>query len=450
MIRPRNIRSRLALGYAVAVAVTVLIYAGVVYGFTRSSLIEQLDARLHDDFERAEHAFEVAMDGSLDWIEPERPRHGGPLPEAPWAEVVPPEGGARIRRPAALDPSAGSFRVYERDYLLGDVAYRVRVGRSTEPLDQKLRDLLWLLALCFVPIVGLAWVAGFVLARRALRPIDAMTDRARNIGAEGLADRLPVENPDDELGRLATVFNEAFARIEASFDRLRRFTSDAAHELRTPLAALRSVGEVGLSSPAEAEAGREVIASMLEETDRLTRLVDGLLELSRGDARREPLSTETVDLRDVVQAVCDQLGVLASEREQTLVVEGDERAMVSADVPSLRRAIINLVDNAIRHGPPASTIRVIVGSVGGNVVLRVEDEGPGIPAEHQARVFDRFYRVDPARSGSGTGLGLPLAQQAIETAGGSIAIESPPGGGTVCVVTLPAAGAKPSGSPAPA
>lgn len=435
---PRNIRSRLALGYALAVALTVLVYAAVIYGFTHGSLTEQLDARLRNDFEHAEHGFEVAQDGGLRWTEAEGEDDGGhpdPNDEEPWEQVLDEARGQALLRPPGVEPDAPVWRTYEKDYMVEGMTYRVRVGRSTVPRDGKLRELLWLLALCLVPAVALAWLAGFVLARRALRPVETMTERARLIGGEGLHERLPIENPDDELGRLAVVFNEAFGRIEASFDRLRRFTSDAAHELRTPLAALRAVGEVGLVK--EGDASRDVIASMLEEADRLTRLIEGLLELSRGDARGVPAVTEPVDLAVLTRSVCDQLEVLAVERQQTLVVEARGVAMVQGDPTSLRRAVTNLVDNAIRHGPPSASVQVRIDADSSGVLLAVSDEGPGIAPEHLPRIFDRFYRADPSRKGASTGLGLSLAAQAVEAHGGRIEHETRSGGGTTFRVRMP-------------
>lgn len=437
-LAPRRIRSRLALGYALAVALTVLVYAAVVYGYTHSSLTEQLDARLQNDFEQAEHGFEVVQDGRLLWKKAAGdPGHPDTSGEKPWAQVLNQARGQAVLRPPGVDPDAPVWRTYEKDYTVEGVTYRVRVGRSTAPRDEKLGNLLWLLALCLVPVGALAWLAGFALARRALRPVEVMTERARLIGEERLHQRLPVENPDDELGQLANVFNEAFGRLEASFERLRRFTSDAAHELRTPLAALRAVGEVGISKGGDAAASREVIASMLEETDRLTRLIEGLLELSRGDALRAPAVTEPVDLALLIRSVCDQLEVLAVERQQTLVAKANEPAMVEGDPASLRRAVTNLVDNAIRHGPPSALVRVRVESDSSGIVLTVDDEGPGIAPEHQARIFDRFYCADPSRKGMSTGLGLSLAAQAVEAHGGRIEHETRPGGGTTFRVRLP-------------
>src|SRR5204862_6589265 len=164
-------------------------------------------------------------------------------------------------------------------------------------------------------------VGGYVLARRALAPVDRMAERARSINAERLNDRLPVDNPDDELGRLATVFNETLTRLESSFDQMRRFTADASHELRTPLTAIRSVGEVGLPGHRDEAAYREIIGSMLEEVDRLALLVDRLLTLSRADTGQAKPSADVVDISEMAKELAEQLSVLAEEKNQTITVQ---------------------------------------------------------------------------------------------------------------------------------
>src|SRR5947208_10910981 len=166
--------------------------------------------------------------------------------------------------------------------------------------------------------VVVAGLGGYVLARRALCPINRMAERARSINAERLNDRLPVDNPDDELGRLATVFNETLTRLESSFEQMRRFTADASHELRTPLTAIRSVGEVGLRGRRDEAAYREIIGSMLEEVDRLALLVDRLLTLSRADTGQTKLSIDIVDLSELAEEIAEQLGVLAEEKNQSI------------------------------------------------------------------------------------------------------------------------------------
>jgi len=269
-----------------------------------------------------------------------------------------------------------------------------------------------------------------------------MADRARTITAERLSERLPVENPGDEVGRLAVVFNETLARLEQSFDRLRRFTADASHELRTPLTALRTVGEVGLREPRDPAAYREVIGSMLEEVDRVTRLVESLLLLSRADAGQVPLRREPLEVSALVREVAERLGVLAEEKRVRVSVEAPPSPGVQGDPTLLRQALENLLDNAIRLSPEGGTVRIAVRDAGGALAIEVGDEGPGIAPEHRARVFDRFYRVDEARSRDrgGAGLGLAIAWWAVEAHGGRIELESEVGKGSTFRIVLPREG----------
>jgi heavy metal sensor kinase len=265
-----------------------------------------------------------------------------------------------------------------------------------------------------------------------------MAEHAKRINAENLSERLPVAGPGDELGQLAVVFNDTFARLERSFNEMRRFTADASHELRTPLTAIRSVGEVGLRGPKEAAAYRDIIGSMLEEVDRLTRLVDSLLTLSRQDAGQVVLNRERVDLVELGREVTAHLGTLAEEKGQRISVEGQAPVYVMADVLVLRQAVINLVDNAIKYSPEGESIRIRVDD-GRTPQVEVTDRGPGIALEHRDRVFERFYRADHARSRSlgGCGLGLSIARWAVEAHGGHIDLESREGEGSTFRIVLP-------------
>src|SRR5438445_6279922 len=194
----------------------------------------------------------------------------------------------------------------------------VQVARSEGPIAQNMNQLIYILFLGLPGAIAIAGIGGYGLARRALAPIDRMAERARSINAERLNDRLPVDNPHDELGRLALVFNDTLTRLESSFDQMRRFTADASHELRTPLTAIRSVGEVGLRGRRDENAYREIIGSMLEEADRLTSLVDRLLALSRAETGQAMLSVDVIDLGELVHNVVAHLGVLAEEKGQSL------------------------------------------------------------------------------------------------------------------------------------
>ena len=266
-----------------------------------------------------------------------------------------------------------------------------------------------------------------------------MARRAHEINAEHLSARLDVENPADELGRLAAAFNETLARIEHSFEQLRRFTSDASHELRTPLTAIRAVGEVGLREKGTPEHYREVIGSMLEEAARLTRLVESLLTISRADSGQLPLAVSEITVLPFVREITSLLEVLAEEKAQHIVVSGNERALVKADRGVLRQVLINLLDNAVKYSPAGGTISVRVRPAGQTVAVEVEDGGPGIAPEHRVRVFDRFYRIDEARSreAGGAGLGLAIAKWGAEAHSGRIELECPASGGCIFRLTLP-------------
>src|SRR5262245_28851201 len=235
--------------------------------------------------------------------------------------------------------------------------------------------------------VALAVAGGYVLAGRVLSPVAAMADTARKITAESLGERLPVDNPDDEFGRLATVFNATLSRLDDSFARLRRFTADASHELRTPLTAMRSVGEVALHGPLDRAAYRDVIGSMLEEVDRLTRLVESLLTLTRADSGRLHLATKPVDLGELATGVVDSLRILAEEKLQTLSVDPGPQVRASGDPAILRQAVINVLDNAIKYTPEHGAIAVRVATTSTDqAAIEVEDTGPGISAVHGQRI----------------------------------------------------------------
>lgn len=318
-------------------------------------------------------------------------------------------------------------------HSVGASEFVIRVTRSEERVRHELNELLMGLGLGLPIAVVLAGIGGYQLARRALRPVEHMTEQAQSITADRLRARLPVENPGDELGRLATVFNEMLHRIEEAFDRLRRFIADASHELRTPLTAIRSVGEVGLRERHDGAAYREVIGSMLEEADRLTGLVDRLLFLSRADSGRTSVRRELVPLLALAREVTGHLSVLAEERAQTIDVEGEASIEARADPMLIREALINLVDNAIKYSPRGAQVRVRVFSDGREgAVLEVTDAGPGIDPEHHTRIFERFYRVDQGRSRDhgGSGLGLAIARWAVEANGGRIELESEVGRGS--------------------
>ena len=250
-----------------------------------------------------------------------------------------------------------NLRAQSTQFVMGGEAVKVVVALPTGEMEQDLRLLLLHFAFSLPFAAALAITIGYLLARRALAPVSAMTERAKAITAEKLSERLPVQNPNDELGQLATVFNAAFSRLEQSFEQLRHFTADASHELRTPLTAIRSVGEVGLRGPRDAAAYREIIGSMLEETERLACLVESLLHLSRGDAGELKLNLESADLAGLAREVAGQMEILANEKGQRLAVDAPDAVWADVDRELLRQALLNLIDNAIKYGAPNTAVR---------------------------------------------------------------------------------------------
>jgi heavy metal sensor kinase len=459
ILRPRNVRARLTLWYVAVLGGVLLLFVAGTSAFFFWTLRHELDRRLREDAETVERLMSFGPDGGL--------RMGQNPPEEADPDRRPQElievrdaSGKVLYRNAVLGglpapgegvegyselserlPDGARVRRLSRRITVGGHIILVRVAHSEEPLWNQFRQLVWVMLLGLPVGLLVAGMGGYGLARRVLAPIGSMARRAEEINAEQLQARLPVENATDELGHLALVFNATLARIEASFERLRRFTADASHELRTPLTAIRSVGEVGLQREGDAAYYRDIIGSMLEEVGRLTHLVDSLLTISRADAGSIELHRTHTSLLPLAREAAALVEVLADEKGQRLTVEGDDRAAAYVDPLILRQALVNLIDNGIKYSPAGGSVRVRVETQRTQSVVEIADTGPGIAAEDQQKIFERFYRVDPSRSrdAGGAGLGLPIVRWAVEAHGGALALESRRGQGSTFRITLPAA-----------
>jgi heavy metal sensor kinase len=437
-----SVRLRLTLWYTLALALIVLAFSLAVFLFVKDRLFRQFDRGIAKEF--AAVAIEVAED----------PGDFGDIESPSMFEVF--RGGVSIFRSASFRkaglpespgvPTAGIRTVRSG----GGERFRLQAGpvktdrflvvvQDEEPVWNALHTLLAILYLAMPIALLLAALGGYVLAGRLLAPVGAMARQAEKIGAESLSERLPVKNPDDEFGKLAAVFNQTLGRLQSAFERLQRFTADASHELRTPLAALRSVGEVALQEDLDVTAYRDRIGSMLEETSRLTNLVESLLVLTRADSGRLPMNRKPADIGALVGKAVEDLRVLAEERNQNLTADLPAGVLVSADEGLLRQAVVNILDNAIKYTPPGGTIRVAVRDQPGVAGIEVADSGPGIPADQRDKIFDRFYRVekDRPRDAGGVGLGLAIAKWAVEANGGAIEVESREGQGSTFRIVLP-------------
>ncbi len=279
--------------------------------------------------------------------------------------------------------------------------------------------------------VILCSITGYFIAGRALAPVKEMAERTRLLSAKSLSERLPVVNPNDELGELATVFNGTLQQLENSFAELKRFSADVSHELRTPLTAMRAVGEVALRERNPAIL-YDALGSMLEEVRKMNQLIERLLLLARADDDQMPVRLEAGPLRDVLTEVSDELALVAEEKRQRIVVDCPDHLLAVFDPALLRLALVNLLQNAIRYGPPGQPITVRAYKGASSVCAEVTDQGPGIGPEHRDKIFERFYRVDKARSRSegGFGLGLAIVKWSVERMGGTVELQSELGRGS--------------------
>jgi heavy metal sensor kinase len=453
-----TIRWRLTLWNALAFGVLLVAFAGLVYGLAYREAVGAVDRKLQGAMDQ------LARD-ERNVRDPDRLRHwvgefwehdqvgcavydtaGRPLlrTEELTADALPetPEaaGFATVARPVL-----GRQRVLTAPLPHTGDGRTVVLLASTAEADHSLAHLRIALFTAVPVIFIAAAVAAYLLAGRALAPMARVTDATRRITADRLGERLPVPNPGDELGRLAATVNDMLARLERAFAEMRRFTADASHELRTPLTVLRAEAEVAQGKNLSPDEVRELLGSVLEECDRLTRLTDQLLTLARQDAGTAPREREPVDVTGLVSAVVEDLRPLAEAKGQTLRLEvgpAQDGRVVAGDPGQLRQALVNLIDNAVKYTPEGGTIEVRVAAAdAGGVAVTVADTGEGIPAEHLPRVFDRFYRADKARSREmgGTGLGLAIVKGIVEGHGGRVELTSEVGRGTVCTVTLPSA-----------
>jgi heavy metal sensor kinase len=316
----------------------------------------------------------------------------------------------------------------------------VQVGASLRPAEEVLHRLLLVLLVSLPIALAVALGGGWFLAGRALQPVEAITQAARRIAAGDLTQRLTVAHSQDEIGRLSATFNDMIARLEASFRQVRQFSADASHELRTPLTVMKGETELALRRARPAEDYRLVLESSLEEIDRMARIVDELLFLSRADLGEVRIESQPVRLDALVEDVQRQAAVLGQEQDVQVMAGAVEPVTVQGDELRLHELLLNLVDNAVKYSRPGGKVALALARDGATARLSVTDDGIGIAAEAQARIFDRFYRADNARAHAreGTGLGLAICKWIVEAHHGRIEVQSTVGQGSTFTVVLPA------------
>lgn len=452
-----TIRRRLTLWYGGVLALVLVIFGVTVYFVMSQQLLERIDAGLAEELSDVVGEVGRAQDraGMLMWLNRRFAHHEG------FDFQITNDAGERVflnERLAERNlPASSALPTDETSYSSDDlagvgrcriVARRIRgpeglltiqVARSLAAYDHELAELLAVLWIVGPMTLGIAIGGGYFLARRALAPVDLMTQSANRIDASRIGQRVEVVHPTDELGRLATTLNCMLDRLQQSFLEMQRFTADASHELRTPLSVIRTEAELALAKPLGDAEKQELLGNILEECQRLTWITDQLLTLCREDTGIATITREKVDLGLLSKQVTETMKPLADSKQQRLVCAAGESAVVTGDAVRLRHVIYNLLDNALKYSPAGGRIELSVQPNGDHVRLIVADDGIGISPEHLPHVFERFYRVDKARTRAegGTGLGLSIVESIVTAHGGRVDVHSEPNQGTSFRVILP-------------
>ena len=454
------IRWRLTAWYASLLAVALLCFGGGVYIALRIVLYQNLDVNVRDqtdlalstvkvnpttgalsvdplamkDFRSSQHFIRlIGMDRRV--ISDTSPVLGAPVRDAEVASAFSGQSGTET---VSADHDTFVIATAPIRDSRRNIIGVLQTGASRDGVDEDLRNLLLALAVAAPIVLIVAAGGGYLLAGRALAPVAEITRMASVIGAADLHARIDLPLPDDELGRLASTFNEMLGRIEDAFERQRRFTGDAAHELRTPLSLMRSQVDLSLARPRTAADYRDALEGIDADLGRLTGLIGTLLTLARSDTGRLTIEPASIDLADTIAVIIEQYSTIAADAGVTLC-DASSPAPVVGDDDLLVQVLVNLLDNAVTHTPAGHHVTVGCRPEPQGVRFWVHDQGIGIAPGHLPRIFDRFYRVDESRQRGrgGAGLGLSICRAIIDSHGGRIELTSEPGKGTKVDVLLP-------------
>ncbi len=460
-----SLRVQLTLWYGTALALTLVVFAAVLYTVMAQSLRDQVDLSLEESAEAAVRSLLKSELGPFIQFQDLSDKFPELAVLDRFFQILGPTARTNIKSPniqshdipltptvltAALEgrttfesvryPDGPPLRLVSVPIMSnGTLINIVRVGTSLRPVEETLDWLLLVLLLTMPVGMIVALAGGWFLAGRALRPVESITQAAGRIAGGDLSQRLSVPQSTDEIGRLAATFNDMIARLDASFRQVRQFGTDASHELRTPLTVLKGETELALRRPRSAEDYRLVLESGLEEIDRMTRIVDELLFLSRADLGEVKLESLPVRLDGLLEDIHRQASLLGQEANVQVSLGSTEACTVQGDELRLRELLLNLVDNGIKYSRPSGTVELELTCDRQAARVTVRDQGIGIEPEALSRIFDRFYRTDAARAHAkmGTGLGLAICRWIADAHGGRIDVQSTPGHGSLFSLVLP-------------
>ena len=464
-----SVRARLTTWYAGVLSLVLIAFAVGVYTLMERQAFARLDSELgavlqvtalslnheieeHEGQKPGEESFRLVL----------RTMHHTTFPEhgiavyrgdekvalkPAYDGLTPPERFEARRTP--LFVTHGIERVASTEVKVGytGVVYRVVAAQSMGGALHELATLRGTLMVAVPFTVLIAAITGYLLARKSLHPVMAMSEKVDRISSTTLTARVETPNPKDELGRLASTFNSLLERLQASFERQRQFMADASHELRTPVSVARTAAQVTLEAR-ERTIGeyREALSIIEQQMTRLTRVVNDLFLLARADAGAATIHKRLFYLDETIRESVKAARVLASPKDVSVIGGEFPEAPFEGDEDLIRQLTLVLLDNAVKYTPPGGVVRVALDATASTYRISVEDTGPGVPAEAQSKIFERFYRVDKARSraqhgaSGGAGLGLPIGRWIAEAHGGTVTLAQTSPQGSVFAVELPRSG----------
>ncbi|HHW57918.1 MAG TPA: heavy metal sensor histidine kinase [Clostridia bacterium] len=334
----------------------------------------------------------------------------------------------------------GKLRMYSAPvYYDSKIIGIIVIAQSLNLMDIAMKNLFGIFTIIIPILIGIAILGGIIISNKALKPISHMTKVAREISVGDLSKRLNLPYTNDEVGNLAQTFDMMIEKLENSFKRQKQFTHDASHELRTPIAVIQTQAESALNSTGTKEEYKKALQVILEEAKHMSKLVHDLLFLARSDSNTEKLTIENLNFSELIEGIVNELAPLAENNGLTLKIIKNDSSYIRGDQTRIIQLFYNLIDNAIKYTPAGGKVEISVENAGKFIKTSIKDTGIGIPEEHLPHIFERFYRVDKARTrkSGGSGLGLSICQWIINAHGGKIQVESCEGKGTTFVVWLP-------------
>lgn len=483
----RSIRTRLTSAYATAMMATLVLYSLALLTVRRMTLMDELRQRVEAEADQVVKAVNLARSSGTEPVRAEEDRLAGPrvsmrmglflsllegyvlvqdstgydIYASPAVQALSIESRDRFSKAArewVPNARARTLRLSDDEVLMSarevplskDARYRVVAGLTTSLVDFTPRELISTMVIITPLLLGVSMIFAWGIAGRSFRPIDRMVDQVQAISdGRSLHRRLSIGAAGQELARLASTLNEMIERLETSFGALRRFTADASHELKTPLAVMRADLERAMSPTYSSNEQAVALEEALQQVTRMADLVDSLLTLARADEGRFDLFREPVQLGPLVREVVETARLLGEESELVIDAPVIDEAEVLGDLTRLRQLMLNLVTNAIKYTPARGRVTITLLRGEGVATLTVIDTGIGIAAADLPYVFERFWRADRVRSRAsergGFGLGLAICQWIAQAHGGLLSVQSRLGRGSTFIVTLPLAGAPGSG-----